>query len=175
MNNAHPVSQNQQYRPGAVQPVHAPSPIPRYVPPPATVRPPPTRPMPAAPLHVLLEFASNSVDRFLFPNNTILEFLPGFRACICSFLIVRKGGQLVDQVLYPPKDAAGKEVEYYQPMTVHFSANDSNVLSVLARVVRPQEEVQKYMQEVFKSAKRVEDSYLALRLPRKKGLEDGTG
>lgn len=77
------------------------------------------------------------------------------------------------------KSAAGKsdikETEYYQPVTVTFSCDDVNIMHYLSRVVKPKDEVLKYMKDVMRRAKRAEDAYLPRRLPRKKvGLgEDG--
>ena len=141
--------------------------------------PKPPKPQPA-PLHVLLEFSSNQVDRFLFPRNSILEYLPGFKSCVCSFLVVRK-------IKIPPRENStssraathtGKkgakkedvveETEFYQPVTVKFTASDANTLGILAKVVAPQEEVRKYMEDVMGRAQRTQERFLALRLPKRK-------
>lgn len=120
------------------------------------------------PLHVLIEFASNPNDRFLFPVHSILQYTSNFSAVLASFLIIKKGHQAAD-----PTAFADQEAEYYQPVTVKIAVKnlkEAEMLGFLARLVKPQEEVRKYMEDVFKRAKRVEDSYLAMRLPWKEGI-----
>jgi hypothetical protein len=53
------------------------------------------KPFVPTPLHVLIEFSINSTDRFLFPRNSILEFLPN-GALLASFLVVKKPSQLLE-------------------------------------------------------------------------------
>lgn len=53
------------------------------------------KPFVPTPLHVLIEFSINSTDRFLFPRNSILEFLPN-GALLVSFLVVKKPSQLIE-------------------------------------------------------------------------------
>jgi hypothetical protein len=55
-----------------------------------------SRPFVAAPQHVLIEFSINSTDRFLFPKNSILEYLPGGGGMLVSFLVVKKHSELLD-------------------------------------------------------------------------------
>ena len=143
--------------------------------------PKPPKPQPT-PLHVLLEFSSNQVDRFLFPRNSILEYLPGFKSCVCSFLVVRKikitppqstasshaTTQTTGKKGAKKEEVAKKEKEVYQPMTVKFTAGDANTLGILAKVVAPQEEVRKYMEDIMSRAERAQEGYLALRLPKRK-------
>lgn len=181
---------------GQLTPSQQMAPTPRYVSTPVA----PVRKPIIAPLHVLIEFNQNSIDRFLFPAYSILQISPDWKSCLCSFLVVRPGSRAADPSRYPQldhmlkeksstvkatgknketKSAAGKsdikETEYYQPVTVTFSCDDVNIMHYLSRVVKPKDEVLKYMKDVMRRAKRAEDAYLPRRLPRKKvGLgEDG--
>ena len=152
-----------------------------YPPPPVRARP---VVVPPPPLHVLLEFAQNSTDRFLFPRNSILEYSAGGMSLLASFLVVKK----VDENGRPETTESKKESkkkaengtdetnvekpksqlkEQFQPVTVRFDCpSDSNVLQVLGRVVAPVEEVQKYMIAVAQRCTRVATVELAMRLPR---------
>ncbi|KAF2814994.1 uncharacterized protein BDZ99DRAFT_458946 [Mytilinidion resinicola] len=58
------------------------------------------------------------------------------------------------------------KVVLYQPVTALVAANDPRVIEWFARAVHTPEVVEKYMNEVFDTAKPAEESYLALRLPR---------
>lgn len=62
-----------------------------------------------------------------------------------------------------------EEKEVYQPVTVKFSAADTQTLAILAKVVAPQEEVRQYMEDVMARAERAKEGVLAWRLPRRKG------
>lgn len=56
--------------------------------------------------------------------------------------------------------------EYYQPVTFRIQSPNPKVLEPLARVVKPPEEVRKYMNEIMDRAERAPDGFLAMRLPR---------
>jgi len=56
--------------------------------------------------------------------------------------------------------------EYYQPVTFRITSPNPKVLEPLARVVKPADEVRKYMNEIMDRAERAPDGYLAVRLPR---------
>jgi hypothetical protein len=60
------------------------------------------RPFVPPPLHVLLEFSISSADRFLFPKNSILEYLPN-GTLLVSFLVVKKRSQLLELDNAEPK------------------------------------------------------------------------
>ncbi|CAG8089993.1 unnamed protein product [Penicillium salamii] len=204
---------------------------------PGAYRPPP---MPIAPPRVnyksvVFEFTSpltpygsstsghaGSGDRYLFPENTILEWLPAENTVIASFLIVRKVDPNTPFPLETATEAAAKNKakgkgaskakgdkkvkdekgqpatpipgqpaptetpqkqeptdpatpgmpteanlkEYWQPVTFRIHAPNAKILEPLARVVRPAEEVRKYMNEIMDRAERSQDGYLAMRLPR---------
>jgi hypothetical protein len=63
-----------------------------------------------------------------------------------------------------------KEIEFYQPLTVHILSNSQDVLGSLPRAVRPPDVVDKYMNDIFDTCRRAEETYLAFRLP-KEGVE----
>ncbi|KAL2808616.1 hypothetical protein BJX63DRAFT_26338 [Aspergillus granulosus] len=201
---------------------------------------------------------AGSGDRYLFPENTILEWLPGGTTVLASFLVVRKvdpstpfpietasdvsisrakgksaskskkGDKNKDKIgeakqeeganvkkadttqnpsdnssapdvkLGPQqakdaqkatesgpntsdsqqaKDKTGDDKkssnlkEYYQPVTFRIYSNNPKTLEPLARVVKPQEEVRKYMNEIMDRAERAPDGFLAYQLPREQPIE----
>lgn len=56
--------------------------------------------------------------------------------------------------------------EYYQPVTIRIFTSNAKVLEPLSRVVKPPDQVCKYMNEVMDRAERAPEGFLALRLPR---------
>lgn len=56
--------------------------------------------------------------------------------------------------------------EYYQPVTFHIQSPNPKVLEPLSRVVKPPDEVRRYMNEIMDRAERAPDGFLAMRLPR---------
>jgi hypothetical protein len=64
-----------------------------------------------------------------------------------------------------------KDIEFYQPVTVVVLSNNFEILQSLPRAVRPPDVVEKYMDEVFDTCKRADETYLAFRLP-KEGTAD---
>ncbi|CAI7663016.1 unnamed protein product [Penicillium glandicola] len=188
---------------------------------------------------------AGSGDRYLFPEYTILEWLPAENTVIASFLVVRKvapntpfpletateaanskskgkgaskakkgetkvkpeKGKLPTDTSAPsqpdmpttgtpqkqePTDQTGLLTpgppgtpaneanlkEYWQPVTFRIHAPNAKILEPLARVVKPADEVRKYMNDIMDRAERAPDGYLAMRLPREAPLEsfekDGT-
>ncbi|KAL4869417.1 hypothetical protein BDV12DRAFT_167732 [Aspergillus spectabilis] len=200
---------------------------------------------------------AGSGDRYLFPENTILEWLPGGTTVLASFLLVRKVDPSIPFPIEPPpeavpsrakgksapkskkadknKDKPGEEKdklkdgesnskqgdnpvktdpsageskqglqpgqadqrtpqaadsgttapnktggdkdalhlkEYYQPITFRIYSTNPKVLEPLARVVKPQDEVRKYMNEIMDRAERAPDGFLAYQLPREQPVED---
>jgi hypothetical protein len=120
-----------------------------------------------APLHVLIQFAENGNDRYAFPRNSILEFLPGTNSVICSFIIVKSGADAVDKYGFDPK------VEYWQPVTMKITA-ESHILDMIGRVVATADEVRTYMNGVMDRCTRAEEVSLAFRLPKDNGLVEIT-
>ncbi|KAL5341286.1 hypothetical protein BJX70DRAFT_359341 [Aspergillus crustosus] len=190
---------------------------------------------------------AGSGDRYLFPENTILEWLAGGTTVLASFLLVRKVDPSIPFPIEPPpeavpsrakgksapkskkadksKDKSGEEKdkskdgegdnsvktdpsatdpkqslqtgrgdqkisqatdsskatpdksasnlkEYYQPITFRIHSTNAKVLEPLARVVKPQDEVRKYMNEIMDRAERAPDGFLAYQLPREQPVED---
>ena len=107
---------------------------------------------------VVFDFGSG--DRYLFPKYSILEFLPSQsgQQVIASFLIVRKGS--ISEYGGDPK------LDYYQPVTLRMQTSGGRHLENLARVVAPQDEVRRYMNQVMDTMTRAEYVLLAMRLPR---------
>ncbi|KAL4941148.1 hypothetical protein BDV06DRAFT_195040 [Aspergillus oleicola] len=242
---------------------------PQYGSPAQYYRATPPRPPPSPRLNyksVVLEFTSpltpygsstsghaGSGDRYLFPENTILEWLSGGTIVLASFLLVRKvdpntpfpietaedtapsrakgksaskskkadknkdktDGTLKAEDKDQSGDAGGKQPEkkepgqgtqgtqdsqpdskaadtnktttdtktpaaqkpsnlkeYYQPITFRIYSANPKTLELLSRVVKPPEEVRKYMNEIMDRAERAPDGFLTYQLPREQALED---
>lgn len=113
---------------------------------------------------VVFDFGSG--DRYLFPKYSILEYvpMPSGQQVVASFLIVRKGS--ISDYGGDPK------LDYYQPVTIRLFAHSGRVLENLARVVAPQEEVRRYMDDVMDNMTRAEYVLLAMRLPREAAMAD---
>ncbi|KAF1958906.1 hypothetical protein CC80DRAFT_490671 [Byssothecium circinans] len=62
-----------------------------------------------------------------------------------------------------------KDIDFYQPVTVLVLSNKPDILHAFSRAVRPPDVVEKYMNEVFDTARRAEETYLAFRLPKEGG------
>ncbi|KAJ5273446.1 hypothetical protein N7478_008571 [Penicillium angulare] len=69
----------------------------------------------------------------------------------------------------PAKEANLKE--YWQPVTFRIHASDARVLDPLRRVIKPPDEVRKYMNEIMDRAERAPDGFPALRLPTEDARE----
>lgn len=61
--------------------------------------------------------------------------------------------------------------EYWQPVTWRIHCSSPRILEPLTRVVKPADEVRKYMNEVMDRAERAPDGFPALRLPREEARE----
>ncbi|KAK3347543.1 hypothetical protein B0H65DRAFT_587503 [Neurospora tetraspora] len=139
--------------------------------------PPPKQPDYSA---IVFEFAGGNGDRYLFPKFSVLDYqtIPSTSASgtqgqqqqqqqqqqqvVASFLIIRRGSKAE----YPMADP---ELDYYQPITIRlFTAAPSgkHLLDNLARVVAPEEEVKRYMDDIMDNMQRSEYVLLAMRLPR---------
>ncbi|KAF4463644.1 hypothetical protein FALBO_9538 [Fusarium albosuccineum] len=129
---------------------------------------PPPAPKPDV-TSVVFDFGSG--DRYLFPKFSILEYLPttSGQQVVASFLIVRKGST--------SEYGGDPKLDYYQPVTIRLFTQSGRHLENLARVVAPQDEVRRYMDDVMDHMTRAEYVLLAMRLPRaiKDGEKDGTG
>ncbi|KAF4967585.1 hypothetical protein FSARC_4882 [Fusarium sarcochroum] len=117
---------------------------------------------------VVFDFGSG--DRYLFPKFSILEYLPttSGQQVVASFLIVRKGST--------SEYGGDPKLDYYQPVTIRLFTQSGRQLENLARVVAPQDEVRRYMDDVMDNMTRAEYVLLAMRLPKTSpdGEKDGT-
>ncbi|KAK8133216.1 hypothetical protein PG999_001389 [Apiospora kogelbergensis] len=107
---------------------------------------------------IVFEFAGGTGDRYLFPKFSILEYQAGGSQLLASFLLVRKGSK--------SEYGGDPALDYYQPITIRLQANSGKHLENLARVVAPQDEVKRYMDDIMSSMTRAEYILLAMRLPR---------
>lgn len=116
---------------------------------------------------VVFDFGSG--DRYLFPKFSILEYLPtpSGQQVVASFLIVRKGST--------SEYGGDPKLDYYQPVTIRLYTHSGRHLENIARVVAPQDEVRRYMDDVMDNMTRAEYVLLAMRLPKvsAEGDEDG--
>lgn len=117
---------------------------------------------------IVFEFTGGTGDRFLFPKNSILEYLPGGTQVVASFLITRKGDTCTS-------GSYKKTTNYYQPVTIRLSTHNPRTLEQLARVVAPADDVRKRMNETMDKMTPAESVYLAIRLPRGEGGNDLEG
>ena len=106
---------------------------------------------------IVLEFAGGGGDRYLFPKYSILEWSSPSQV-LASFLIVRKGSQL--------EYGGDPALDYYQPVTMRLHSSSGKHLEYLTKVVAPEDEVRRYMDDVMDNMTRAEYVLLAMRLPR---------
>ncbi|KAJ4357338.1 uncharacterized protein N0V89_001913 [Didymosphaeria variabile] len=64
-----------------------------------------------------------------------------------------------------------KDIEFYQPVTVLVMSGHPDILQTLPRAIRPPDAVEKYMNQVFDTCRRAEETFLAFRLPKEGGAE----
>lgn len=118
---------------------------------------------------VVFEFAGGNGDRYLFPKFSIVQQVqtPLGPHVLASFLIVRKGSA--------SEYGGDPKLDYYQPVTVRISSTQPKHLEYFTRVVAPQDEVKRYMEDVMDNMTRAEYVLLAMRLPKpeKEPKEDG--
>lgn len=114
---------------------------------------------------IVFEFTGGTGDRFLFPKNSILEYLPGGTQVVASFLVTRKGDRTTS-------GSYRKSIDYYQPVTIRLSTHNPRTLEPLARVVAPTDDVRKRMNDIMDKMTAADSVYLAIRLPRSEGGND---
>ncbi|RFU78732.1 hypothetical protein TARUN_3520 [Trichoderma arundinaceum] len=116
---------------------------------------------------VVFDFGNG--DRYLFPKFSILEYLPtpSGQEVVASFLIVRKGST--------SEYGGDPKLDYYQPVTIRISTHTGRYLENLIRVVAPQDEVRRYMDDVMDNMTRAEYVLLAMHLPRVSKDEKANG
>ncbi|KAF9698759.1 hypothetical protein EKO04_003103 [Ascochyta lentis] len=68
-----------------------------------------------------------------------------------------------------------KDIDFYQPVTVLVLTDEHEVKNALPRAIRPPSVVEKYMEEVFDTCKRAEETYLAFRLPKDGNMDADAG
>lgn len=135
------------------QPYHAPTPQ-RFVPQPKLKA-------------VLIEFDKDPTSRFLFPENSIVDYGPGFRTCTVSFLAKRKAKDAEDSARYldlarsqlEPGILAKKaeDIDFWQPVTVTFQCDvpNSQVLQLFSRAARKPQEVSAWMEKMLNGEEEV--------------------
>ncbi|KAL5374440.1 hypothetical protein PMIN06_010069 [Paraphaeosphaeria minitans] len=64
-----------------------------------------------------------------------------------------------------------KDMEFYQPVTVLVMSGHPDILQALPRAIRPPDAVEKYMNQVFDTCRRAEETFLAFRLPKEGGAD----
>lgn len=147
-------------------PPHQPSPLYQqqqtWQPPaPAVQSPAPPPPPPTAP-PVILQFTTPGAteDRFLFPQNSILEPLSA-QHLLCSTLITRTG---LAATSFAPLDPG---TEYFQPVTfmVEVAYGRESLIELVKKWVRPADEVRAWMEATMARCTRAPEAHLALRLP----------
>lgn len=118
--------------------------------------PPPARSEISA---VVFEFVGGSGDRFLFPKHSILDYGMG-HSVVCSFLIIRRGT--------PSDKPYDRAIDYYQPVTIRVESKEGGprTLENLHKVVAPQDEVRRYMNDIMDGMTRAEYVLLAMQLPQ---------
>lgn len=120
---------------------------------------------------VVFEFAGGNGDRYLFPKFSIVEQVQATTGphVIASFLIVRKGSA--------SEYGCDPTLDYYQPITVRITSSQPKYLEYFPRVVVPQDEARRYMEDIMDNMTRAEYVLLAMRLPKpeKEPKDDGQG
>ncbi|KAI9652366.1 MAG: hypothetical protein M1831_006844 [Alyxoria varia] len=123
----------------------------------AKIKPnPPSKPDYAG---VAIEFQGNAHDRFWFPKQAIVEFLPEEKLAKASFLLIRRGATAADPSHLDPIKT------YHQPVTVWLTADDPKTLKPLSRAVPPPEEVRKNMEDAMSKTSQADFEPLLLQVP----------
>jgi hypothetical protein len=113
-------------------------------------------------------------DRWLFPEYAVLEIRPNGLDMVCSFLVERKGSQIISSlgsnVSGTEKSETNEtwkaEQEYYQPVTMTIRARDHKVIQTVAKAAKTLPAVQEYMKEVISKKQRAPVEHLVHQLPR---------
>jgi hypothetical protein len=160
----HPVQFSQPYAPPQQPQRPAPpvyqQPTPQQTPVPQPQPPPTKHP-------VVLGFSTPGAteDRFLFPQNAILEQLSEHHL-LASFIVVKKGRHAADPTGLDP------DKEYWQPVTAMLEVQwkREGLLTHIQNWVKPADEVKEWMQGVMKRCERAPKHHLAMRLPMRGSL-----
>ncbi|OAL19323.1 hypothetical protein AYO22_09867 [Fonsecaea multimorphosa] len=141
--------------------------------------PPPPRPEPFI-KHIVMEITSvpsgNQAacpDRWLFPEHAVLEIRPGGLEMLCSFLVERKGSQMMagSEPAGENGEMDGKwqaEQEYYQPVTMSIKALNHRTIETIAKAAKILPVVQEHMKAVMSKKQRAPVEYLVHQLPRER-------
>ena len=113
---------------------------------------------------MLIEFVGGTGDRYLFPRNSILEYLPGQKHVIASFLLLGDEKQVINTSSNNNRTSPNKN--FYEPVTVRFASEDPRILAPFARAVEHPDQVRRYMNDIMDKVPRAEQAFLALRLPK---------
>ncbi|KMU79908.1 hypothetical protein CISG_08190 [Coccidioides immitis RMSCC 3703] len=135
-----------------------------------------------------------SGDRYLLPENMIIDYIPPGTQVIASFLVVKKVGPNGTPLDTPsstntkskakktkitstpdgtPKAGTPSNAMTQAPLPQK-TAHNARVLEPLARAVKPLVEVQRYMNDVMDRVERAPIRYLAMRLPCENPGKNGT-
>ncbi|KAK4552210.1 hypothetical protein LTR86_010564 [Recurvomyces mirabilis] len=125
-----------------------------------------------APVVLAFTIPGASEDRFLFPQNSILERLSPHHY-LASFIIVKSGKESADPHianLNPKKD-------YWQPVTLMLEVKVGleELPGHVQKWVRPPEEVRKGMEEIMARCERAPEGWVAMRLPVKGSVDEEGG
>jgi len=150
--------------------------------------PPPPRQEPII-KHIVFEMTNTASsthsacpDRWLFPEFAVLEICYDGLDMICSFLVERRGSQILSNMGIQPSEgeddlAWKKEQDYYQPVTMTIKAMNHKTVETIARAAKPLPAVQEYMKGVMEKKERAPVEYLVHQLPRERpqaGILEGT-
>jgi hypothetical protein len=112
-------------------------------------------------------------DRWLFPENAVLEIRYGGLEMLVSFLVEKKGSDILssmnmesDEELARMQTRFKPDQEYYQPVTMTVKAAHHRTIETIARAAKPLPVVQEYMKDVMNKKERGPSEYLVYRLPR---------
>jgi len=141
--------------------------------------PPPPRSEPII-KHIVLEMTSNPSggqsacqDRWLFPQHAVLEIRYGGLEMICSFLVERRGSDILASTATESTDGEQArwkaDQDYYQPVTMTIKAMNHRTVETIARTAKPLPAVLEHMKEVMKQKERAPVEYLVHQLPRDRG------
>jgi len=94
---------------------------------------------------------------------------------ICSFLVERKGSQILGCTGVEPATNNGEtkgtwkaEQDYYQPVTMTIRARDHKTIQTIAKAAKTLPAVQEYMKEVMSKKQRAPVEHLVHQLPRER-------
>lgn len=96
---------------------------------------------------------------------------------LCSFLIERRGSNILDIMGGESSDEDGKwkaDQDYYEPVTMTVRATHHRTIETIARAAKLLPQVQEHMKNVLEKAERAPREYLVHQLPRENVGADTT-